>query len=229
MAWKILLCILLGYLVGGINPAYIIGTLRGFDIRKKGSGNAGASNAIITMGKRVGVISALLDIFKATAVMLIAPLFLKVPFAAEIAGVSCIIGHVFPAFMKFRGGKGLACMGGMLLAIDWRLFFVMFTAEVILLLLVDYICFVPITAAILIPIIYGAFGSAGAGTLINANGGWWGAAIIAAGTLVVFGKHIENLKRIHHGVELHFSFLWSKNKEAEIERVRKNHESRIGK
>ena len=229
MAWKILLCILFGYLVGGINPAYIIGTIRGFDIRKKGSGNAGASNAILTMGKRVGMISAVFDILKGTAVMVIAPLFLKVPFAAEIAGVSCIIGHVFPVFMKFRGGKGLACMGGMLLAIDWRLFFIMFTAEVVLLLLVDYICFVPITASILIPIIYGAFGSAGTGSLINANGGWWGAAIIAVGTTVVFVKHIENLNRIRLGRELHFSFLWGKNREAEIERVRKNHENHIKK
>ena len=64
----IFLCILLGYAVGCINPAYLIGKLRGFDIRRSGSGNAGASNALITMGKAAGVFSMLFDIAKAVFV-----------------------------------------------------------------------------------------------------------------------------------------------------------------
>ena len=73
MVWKILLCILFGYLVGCINPTYIIGRLRGIDVRKHGSGNAGASNALILMGKYIGIFSALFDIFKAAGVMWLAP------------------------------------------------------------------------------------------------------------------------------------------------------------
>ena len=62
---EIILCGLFGYLVGNINPSYIIGRLKGFDIRNNGSGNAGASNAVLLMGKKIGAFSALFDIFKA--------------------------------------------------------------------------------------------------------------------------------------------------------------------
>ena len=68
---KILATVLVGYLVGGINPSYIIGRIKGIDIRKQGSGNAGASNATIVLGKWIGVLSGVFDILKATAVMLL--------------------------------------------------------------------------------------------------------------------------------------------------------------
>ena len=225
MPLKIVLCILFGYLIGGINPSYIIGKLRGFDIRKKGSGNAGASNAVILMGKVIGISSALFDIAKATVVMLTAPLiFAGAPFAAEIAGVACIIGHIYPVFMKFRGGKGLACLGGMLIAIDWRMFLIILTLELILVLIVDYICIAPITASVLTPIIYAVFGSSGLNLLLFGQGGRWGAAIIAISTVVILSRHIENIKRIKNGTELHFSFLWRKDKDAELARVTKRRE-----
>lgn len=220
MPWKIILCILFGYLVGGINPSYIIGRLRGFDIRKKGSGNAGASNAVILMGKAIGIFSALFDIAKAAAVMLTAPLIFKsMPFAAEIAGVACLVGHVYPVFMKFRGGKGLACLGGMLIAIDWRMFLIALALEIVLVLVVDYICFVPITASILTPIVYAVFGADGLDLLLFGAGGRWGAAILAIATLVILSRHVENIGRIKNGTELHFSYLWRKDKDAEIARV----------
>ena len=60
----IMVCIIIGYLIGGINPSYIFAKVKGFDIRSKGSGNAGASNAIITIGKKAGVFCAFFDIFK---------------------------------------------------------------------------------------------------------------------------------------------------------------------
>ena len=158
MAWKILLCILFGYLIGGINPSYIIGRLRGFDIRKKGSGNAGASNAVIVMGKAIGIGSAIFDILKATAAYWLALfIFTDLTYAAEIAGVACILGHMFPVYMKFRGGKGLACLGGVLLAMDWRFFLAILATEILLCILVNYICIVPITASIAMPIAYGLF------------------------------------------------------------------------
>ena len=71
-----------------------------------------------------------------------------------VTAVSCILGHIFPFYMKFRGGKGLACLGGAILAYNWRLFTVMLVAELLLALLTNYICFVPITASIAFPLIY---------------------------------------------------------------------------
>ena len=224
IALWIFLCFLFGYLIGGINPSYIIGRLKGFDIRKKGSGNAGASNALIVMGKKVGIISALFDIAKAAAAYLLAPLiFGELALAAEIAGVACILGHMFPAYMKFKGGKGLACLGGVLIGIDWRLFLILITLEILLCLWVDYICIVPITASILIPILYGLFGGKGVlPWLLHANNGWAGVGVLLISTIAILYRHVQNIYRISYGGEMHFSYMWSHDKEAERKRVLEN-------
>ncbi|MBQ8433077.1 MAG: glycerol-3-phosphate acyltransferase [Clostridia bacterium] len=198
-------CILLGYLIGGINPAYLIGRRRGFDIRKRGSGNAGASNAVIVMGKKVGVLSALFDIFKSfLTVRLSAWLFPTFAYATILAGVACILGHMYPVFLGFRGGKGLACLGGMILAYDWAFFLALLSSELILVLIVDYICVVPITASIIFPVVYALRSKNLIGTLI-----------LLVSTFFILLKHIENLKRIRKGTEAHFSFLWKRDQEIE--------------
>lgn len=221
MALKIIATILISYLIGSINPAYILGRLKGVDIRKKGSGNAGASNATIVLGKWVGIFSGVFDILKSTAVMLLFPLLFKdVPLIAEIAGVSCIIGHIFPLYMKFKGGKGLACFGGLVLAIDPRLFGLLLTLEIVLLLVVDFICIVPITAVIIVPVIYGIFGNSGLGWLWRAAGGWWGAGVIAIASIVMLQRHVQNVKRIVKGQELHFSYIWMNEEDKQKELIR---------
>ena len=223
MAFKIILCALSAYLIGCINPAYIIGKIRGMDIRKKGSGNAGASNALILMGKSVAAFSALFDIIKAAAVMWLAPvIFRGVPCIAEVAGASCTIGHIFPIFMKFKGGKGLACLGGVVLAIDWRLLLILLAIEIVVVLIVDYICIVPITASVVIPVLYGVLGDLNIGWLKRASGGWAAVWVLCAITVVILCKHIHNLRRIAHGTELHFSYMWTKDRDGEIARVRAN-------
>ncbi len=223
--WKYLICVLSGYLVGTINPAYIIGRLRGFDIRRKGSGNAGASNAVIVMGKAVGVFSALFDIFKASALMWLAPVvFGDLALAPEITGVCVVIGHVFPVFLHFKGGKGLASLGGVLLAIDWRVFLVTLGIAVVLVLITDYIATAPVLYSVALPLMYGILGASGLDLLDRAAGGWLGAAVLAIGGGVVLVKHLHNVNRILHGAEVHFSFMWSKDKEAELARVHRNAE-----
>lgn len=201
------LCILLSYLIGTINPAYIFSKIRGFDIRQKGSGNAGASNVLIVLGKAWGVLCAVLDIAKAMlAIHLCHMLFPSLAYGFAVSGVFCVIGHIFPFYMKFKGGKGLACIGGMILRYDPLVFLAMLLLEVVLVLVTNYICFVPMTAVILFPVIYGVMER----DLI-------GALILCVLIPVVFYKHKENLKRIKNGTELRFSYLW--NKEKEIERL----------
>lgn len=202
---QIFLCAAIGYLIGGINPAYLIAKYKGFDIRKRGSGNAGASNAVITMGKKVGVISAILDIVKAYLAVLLAGLLVpSIPLAKVVAGVSCIIGHIFPVFMQFRGGKGLASLGGVILAFHPLVFLILLTVELVIVLIVDYICIVPITASVAFPIIY-----------MSMTKDKIGAILYGLLAIVIFYKHIENLKRIRSGTEAHFSFLWRRKKEIE--------------
>lgn len=204
---NIVLCILFGYLVGGINASYLIAKMKGFDIRTRGSGNAGASNAVIVMGKKIGIISALFDIFKAFFAYRFAIwLFPALSLAGPIAGTACIIGHIFPVFMRFRGGKGLACLGGVILAYDFRVFLALLVAELLLTLLLDYICVVPITASAVFPFIYGALSHDVRGALVFGIAG-----------VVMLLKHIENLVRIHEGKEVHLSFLWKRDEE--IDRV----------
>ena len=201
-----------GYLVGCINPSYIIAKMKGFDIRKSGSRNAGGSNAVITMGKFVGAICIVFDILKAFAIIgIMVALFPEITYVFSITGVACILGHMFPFYMGFKGGKGLACLGGMILAFNWKVFLIMLFIELVLAILTDYICVVPITASIAFPAVYG---------IMTAN--LVGALILLVATAVMLIKHLENLKRIRQGTELHFSYLWGKNKDSEKERILKN-------
>lgn len=207
-----LLCILIGYLIGTINPSYIIAKLRGFDIREKGSKNAGASNALILFGKVLGIGCALFDIAKATfAIWLCGKLFPELAYSFSATGVACILGHVFPFYMKFRGGKGLACLGGMILAFDWRVFLIMLASEIVVAVLTDYICFVPLTASAIFPIVYGIMCQ-----------DVWGALIITLILPLMLYKHKENLKRIKQKTEMPFSFLWNKEKALEKTNIPKN-------
>ena len=197
----------MGYAIGNLNPAYVMGLRRGYDIRKKGSGNAGATNLMILEGKKAGAFVMCFDISKAAvSVGLARRIFAQSKFAGEAAGAACILGHMYPALMRFRGGKGLACLGGVILAYDLRVFLALLVAELLLTLLLDYICVVPITASAVFPFIYGALSHDVRGALVFG----------IAGVVMLF-KHIENLVRIHEGKEVHLSFLWKRDEE--IDRV----------
>lgn len=203
-------CAVMGYLIGTINPSYIIAKIKGFDIRKKGSGNAGASNALILFGKIMGIICALLDIAKAyLSILLMTSIYPDFKYAFAVTAVGCVLGHIFPFYMGFKGGKGLACLGGMILFFDWRVFLIMLTLAVILALVTDYICFVPLAASTVFPFVYG-------GMAKNIGG----AAILLIVTAVIAMKHIENLRRIANGTEMHLSYIWKPKKE--MERMKQN-------
>ncbi|MBQ7307742.1 MAG: glycerol-3-phosphate acyltransferase [Clostridia bacterium] len=101
---------LIGYLIGSVSPSYIIAKIKGFNIKERGSKNCGASNAYLTMGIKVGVLVGVLDIFKVFLAPLISMIFFKdIPYFHLISGYSCVLGHMFPFYLKFKGGKGFAC------------------------------------------------------------------------------------------------------------------------
>lgn len=205
-------CIILGYLVGCINPSFFIAKLKGFDIKKAGSGNAGGSNALITMGKLIGFFCIIFDIFKAFGIIkLCVYLFPAFKYSLPVTGVSCILGHMFPFYMKFRGGKGLACFGGLLLAYSPALFGIYFAVEVIISFLADYICVAPITLSISFPIVYGILEA----SLVAA-------LIICVASIPMLLKHVQNIKRIRLGQEMRLSYLWKGKEEAD--RVLRNME-----
>ena len=200
---------LLGYLVGTANPSYLFARRRGFDIRDEGSGNAGGSNALITMDKTVGIFCMLLDILKAYLTMkLTSSLFPEVRMVFPVTAVALVIGHIFPVWLSFRGGKGLACLGGILLAFSPTVFLCLLFAEAVILFVTKYLCFVPITASLIFPPSYFAV-----------TGHGWGAVFLMTIPIVMVQKHRINLRRIKNGTEMRISYLWKK--EEEWERVKK--------
>lgn len=211
LIWQFLFCIVLAYFIGGINPAYLLGRLRGFDIRDSGSGNAGASNAVITMGKLTGLFCALFDIFKAyISVKIAIHLFPLLKIAGIIAGGSCILGHMFPVMMHFQGGKGLATLGGTVLSYDVKTFLMLLLLEILFVLVVDYICVVPISGSVIFILI------------LTIDCGITHGLCFLPVVLAILYCHMENLYRIHYGIEARFSYLWKKQKE--LDRIQQNWE-----
>ena len=210
VALQIIISIVFGYLVGSINSSYIIAKIKGFDIRSAGSRNAGGSNAVITMGKFIGVLCCLFDIFKAYFVIkLCMHLFPECAAVYGCTAVAAILGHMFPFYMGFKGGKGLACLGGAMMAYSKPLFLIILAVEIVLVLIADFICVAPITASVGYPVIYGVLSH----NVVSA-------CILLIATAAMLYKHMENLHRIKQGTELHFSYLW--HKDAEKERIKAN-------
>ena len=112
MVCQAIIAILIGYAFGCIQPAYFLGKMIGkMDIREQGSGNAGASNITAIMGWKYGVIVGLVDILKGIfAVLVVRWIYPDSPDLAYLSGIMAILGHIFPFYLKFRGGKGVATL-----------------------------------------------------------------------------------------------------------------------
>lgn len=184
--------VLLGYLLGSSSMAYYIGRWKKTDIRSAGSGNLGASNATVLLGWGAGVAVALHDIGKAILAVLLARwLFSHVLHADAAAGVACVLGHIFPFYLKGKGGKGLASYFGMTLALNWKMALVVGVLLVLVTVVTDYISLAAICTVILVPIY--------AWAILHDPAM---AAILTISSLVMLIKHRENIARIAHGQEI---------------------------
>lgn len=189
-----LAAIAFSYLLGSSSMALYLAKLKRADLRSGGSGNLGASNATILLGWKAGILVALHDILKATgAVLLARHFFPNLPFVGSVAGVACVLGHIFPFYLKFRGGKGFASYLGMLLALNWKFALVIMAAVVLVTLITDYIV-------------------AGTTLTMVASPLWIGYEhhsllplfILLIASAVILYKHRENYVRIYHGTEIGF-------------------------
>jgi len=119
MMSNIIIAVILAYLLGSIPTSFIFGKLKGIDIRKVGSGNVGATNALRILGTKIGIITLLIDILKGFAAISLGKYFLKNPsqIVLIILGISAILGHIFTVFLNFKGGKGVATSTGVFLAL----------------------------------------------------------------------------------------------------------------
>lgn len=179
------------YLLGSISFAVLVVRIRtGRDIRQEGSGNAGATNVLRAHGKTLGILVALFDIAKGTAAVLLTKLVTADPRAAGAAGLAVILGHVFPIFYGFRGGKGVAtAVGAFAVLTPWA----------------ALVC-VGVFVAVVAVSRYVSLGSVVAMTLLPLASGLFHAplpivAAAAAAAVLVVMKHFENLKRLASGEE----------------------------
>ena len=187
-----LLAALGAYLLGTSNMAYYLAKLRKADLRSGGSGNLGASNATLLLGWRAGVLVALHDIGKsALAVFLAQLIFPEVPHIGAVAGVCSVLGHIFPFYLKFRGGKGFASYIGMSLVLNWKIALVVLALMVVLTVVTDYIVVGTMTTVVAVPLALGILTRSFLPALI---------LLVASGVIIY--KHRENFPRMINGTEL---------------------------
>ena len=188
---KVILCILIGYFIGSLSPAALISKLKHKDIRKSGTGNLGATNTMLAFGKMLGFLVMILDIFKGFFAFKIAMWTVpEVEWSAMLAGFAAVLGHCFPFYLKFKGGKGLAALGGFVLAVNPVHFMILLPACLSVALILNYACFLPLTATVILPFVYGYyFKSLAVFGLI---------AAVCAG---MFFKFLDNVKKINRGEE----------------------------
>lgn len=177
---------LLGYLLGCSNLAYYISRASKRDIRKSGTGNLGASNATILFGWRAGLLVGLHDIAKAIlAVILARMLFPDLEYAGAAAGVAAVLGHIFPFYLRFKGGKGTASFWGMTLALNWKLALAVGILLILATILTDYLVVGTFSAIVVVPAYMGFF----LHNLVLM-------AIVCVASFAIFWKHRENIGRM---------------------------------
>ena len=184
--------ILIGYALGCSNMAYWLSLIKHVDIRKNGSGNLGASNATVLLGWGAGVLVAVHDIGKAVlAVILAKLLFPEAEAVGAVAGVACVMGHIFPFYLKFKGGKGLASFWGLILALDWKVALAMLLLGILITVVTDFISLAALSISVTAPM-----------GIWLMDGGVLIPLILLVATAVMILKHIENIQRIRNRTEI---------------------------
>lgn len=210
---------IISYLLGSLNFGVILSkAFKKDDVRNHGSGNAGSTNMLRSFGKKAALFTMIGDMLKVFIAVFLAVKIIQytpVPlensglpsfvdynlFLKSFAGLFCVIGHIFPCFFKFKGGKGVATAGGMVFAVDWRIALILLAVFIIVLLVSKYVSLGSIIMAVLYPIMMFIFHRSVALTVF---------AVIF--TLIVLFTHVPNIARLinHSENKVDFSKLKKK-------------------
>lgn len=203
---------IIAYLIGSINFSILISKKKaGYDIRQKGSGNAGTTNMLRNLGKKYATITLICDVLKGVVAIGIAIIVGNIlgdtnkALLVQIAGVAVVIGHTFPIFFGFKGGKGVATSLGILLMTNWQLGLICLVFALVLMALTRVVSMGSIAAAILYPVLTLFVG--GGHYIVESSGlgnGYFIYSVILA--IIVIFNHRENIKRILSGTENKISF-----------------------
>lgn len=207
---------IVAYLIGSVNFSVIISKkMAGFDVREKGSGNAGSTNVLRTVGKKAAGITLVCDILKGVVsilfAMLLGQLFKNVDkeLLVQIAGVAVIVGHTFPIFFGFKGGKGVATSLGVLLMSNWQIGLICLVFALVLMILTRMVSLGSCGAAVLFPVLT-LFINENYTVLTDGKSGsvYFIYSVILA--IIVLYNHRGNIKRILNGTENKLSFSGKK-------------------
>ncbi|MEA4815773.1 MAG: glycerol-3-phosphate 1-O-acyltransferase PlsY [Lachnospiraceae bacterium] len=198
-----IISIAIGYVLGLIQSAFFVGkTMKGIDIRDFGSGNIGSTNALRVLGKKAGLVTIICDIFKAVAAFVICRIIFKDILFGVYACAGVVLGHDFPFYLKFKGGKGIASMIGMLLCLGFYDPVSVLLAAIFgigTLSITGYVSAGSLAFSSTLPFIVYFRGFSSEIFLI----------ILALGILAVY-KHKANISRLLNGTERRISFKKSK-------------------
>lgn len=210
------ICLIIGYFIGCIQTAFIVGKFMGkIDIRDYGSGNAGTTNVTRVMGAKAGAIVFLSDILKAVLAYVLCTvcfagdgffegwglLFSKESFLGIYAGVGVVLGHDFPFYLKFKGGKGIASTLGLILCINWQVALITYAIGFVIFIAKKYISLASLSMVLIAPIVMKIFDFN-----YEAVGLMFGICVLA------YWQHSDNIKRLIKGEENKFSIKKAENK-----------------
>ena len=199
---------IIAYLIGSINFSVIISKkVAGFDVREKGSGNAGSTNMLRSVGKGAAALTLLCDILKGVVAILIAIGIGNIVKDADkgllvqIAGVAVVLGHTFPIFCGFKGGKGVATALGILLMTNWQIGLICLVFALVLMVLTQMVSLGSCAAAVLFPVLTLFIKEH---YIVTEGGNYFIYSVILAG--IVLYNHRSNIKRMLNGTENKLSF-----------------------
>ncbi len=186
--------VLISYLIGSFPTAYVIcRLLKGIDIRSSGSGNVGATNVARVVGKGYGALTLLLDVLKGFLPVFICGLFCGG--YVVLSGAAVIAGHIWPVFLRFKGGKGVAAGIGVIIALNYIAAIAVFVLFFIILCLTRFVSVGSIVSAAVLPVVMWYLDEPLSVILFT-----------AAAAVVAIYTHRENIKRLLKGTENKFSF-----------------------
>ncbi len=205
----VLLVAITSYLLGSLNFALILSKkMYGQDIRKFGSNNAGTTNMMRTYGKKAAFLTILGDIAKGIVAVLIGRFAMGVMLGGYVAALFCVIGHIFPLFYGFKGGKGVATAAATILMLNPVVFCFIIIVFILTVVCTRYISLGSVLAAALFPLL--TFYSTMPSVFMFRGFAFLCSFLMA---VLVIAKHHQNISRLAHGTESKFSFKKSKTKQ----------------
>lgn len=198
---------IISYLIGSVNFSVILSKkIAGFDVREKGSGNAGSTNMLRSVGKGAAALTLICDVLKGVAAIGIAILFGNMvqdsnkELLLQIAGIMVILGHTYPVFFGFKGGKGVATSLGVLLLSNWQIGLICLVFALVMMALTRMVSLGSCTAAVLFPVLTLFINQHYTVLTEGKNGNVYFIYSVILAAIVLF-NHRENIKRIYDGTE----------------------------